>query len=192
MNQRIIYKIEFFSYWHTGSGLAGSTYADAIVNKNDKGLPIIPGKTLKGLLRDAAEQINYFDSDAVTKEFIQNVFGVDSEKEGVDLKNEAKAFFTNAELSEGLSKSILKKEYLSELYKVISSTKIDKNGQAEDGSLRQLEVTVPLTLYGAIEQFPNEDYLDQLKKCFAFIKQIGQNRNRGLGKCEFSILNQQV
>lgn len=192
MKQRIIYKIKFFSYWHTGSGLAGSTYADAIVNRNAGGLPIIPGKTLKGLLRDAAEQIHYFDSDAVTKDFIQDVFGADSEKLGVDSKNEAKAFFTNAELSKELSKSILEKGYSSELYKVISSTKIDENGQAKDGSLRQLEVTIPLTLYGAIEQFPNEDYLNQLKKCFAFIKQIGQNRNRGLGKCEFSILNQQA
>lgn len=190
MNQRVIYKIKFFSYWHTGSGLAGSTYADAIVNKNGKGLPIIPGKTLKGLLRDAAEQIHYFDSDAVTKEFIQNVFGADSEKEGVDLKMEGKAFFTNAELSKSLSNLILTKEYSNELYKVISSTKINDNGQAEDGSLRQLEVTIPLTLYGAIEQFPSKAYLGQLEKCFAFIKQIGQNRNRGLGKCEFSILNQ--
>jgi len=189
MSQRIIYKIDFYSYWHTGSGLAGSTYADAIVNKNEQNLPVIPGKTIKGLLRDAAQQIHYFDDKLVTQDFIQNVFGADSEKQGVDYKKEGKAFFSNAELSKSLSNSIIEKKYDNELYKVLPSTQIDENGQAKDGSLRQLEVTIPLTLYGAIEHFPeSETYLEQLENCFAFIKQIGLNRNRGLGKCKFSIL----
>lgn len=191
MSHKIIYKIEFYSYWHTGSGLAGSTYADAIVNKNEQNLPVIPGKTIKGLLRDAAQQIHYFDGNLVSEVFIREVFGANSEKEGVDYEKEGKAFFSNVELSKSLAESIIKKEYENELYKVISSTQIDENGQAKDGSLRQLEVTIPLTLYGAIEQFPesqNGNYQKQLENCFAFIKQIGLNRNRGLGKCKFSIL----
>jgi CRISPR/Cas system CMR subunit Cmr4 (Cas7 group RAMP superfamily) len=48
----IAYQIDFFSYWHASSGLAGGAYADLLVNKTREGLPYIPGRTLKGLLRE--------------------------------------------------------------------------------------------------------------------------------------------
>jgi CRISPR/Cas system CSM-associated protein Csm3 (group 7 of RAMP superfamily) len=54
---RINYKIEFYSYWHSGSGLSIAAGADLRVNKDKDGLPFIPGKTLKGLLREAAENL---------------------------------------------------------------------------------------------------------------------------------------
>lgn len=187
MNRKIIYQIEFFSYWHVGSGLAGSTYADSIVNKNIQNLPFIPGKTIKGLLRDAAEKINGFNEEMVSDEFIKDVFGV-SEEGNTNYQDEGKAFFTNAGLSQELSEGIIKSASENELYKVISSTKIDENGQAQEGSLRQLEVTIPLTLYGVIEHVPEGKYEKELSFCFDWIKQLGQNRNRGLGKCKFLIV----
>lgn len=188
MSIKITYQIEFFSYWHAGSGLAGSTYADSVVNKNEDNLPLIPGKTIKGLLREAAENINELNKQMVSDEFILDVFGEREEGGAADYKKEGKAFFTNVGLSKTLSENILKSNFTEDLYHVISSTRIDVNGQAEDGSLRQLEVTVPITVYGTIEQFPNTRYQTQLKNCFKWIKQLGQNRNRGLGKCKFSIV----
>lgn len=184
----LTYKIEFFSYWHAGSGLAGSTYADSIVNKNTHGLPYIPGKTLKGLLRDAAEKINSYNNELISKEFITKVFGARAEEGNTNYQEEGSAFFTNAGLSKGLSEEIMKSELVNELYKVISSTKIDENGQAKEGSLRQLEVTIPLTLYGTIEQLDGSIFKEEITMCFDWIKQMGQGRNRGLGKCKFSIV----
>ena len=49
----IKYEIEFFSNWHCGSGLAAGADVDALVIKDQEGLPYIPGRTLKGLLREA-------------------------------------------------------------------------------------------------------------------------------------------
>src|SRR5690625_3321852 len=189
MSKTLIYKIEFFNYWHSGSGLSGSTYADSIVNKTERNLPFIPGKTLKGLLRDAAERINALNPDLVGNNFISVVFGKRSDDKQSTKEEEGVAFFTNALLSEDLSDRIENdKNNLSDsLYTVISSTKIDKNGQAEDGSLRQLEVTIPVTLYAGIEHFPT-DYEEEIKYCMDWIKEMGQNRNRGLGKCKFSIV----
>ena len=66
------YKIEFTSFWHTGSGLSSGTESDIVVIKDKNGLPYIPGKTLKGLLREAAETINNFDKKLVTSEFIKS------------------------------------------------------------------------------------------------------------------------
>lgn len=189
MNKTIIYQIEFFNYWHSGSGLSGATYADNIVNKTNDNLPYIPGKTLKGLLRDAAMKINEIDPELVSQDFIIKVFGRDSAEKDTTREDEGLSFFTNAYLSENLSKNIIRENLSENLYSVLSSTQIDGVGQAAEGSLRQLEVTIPLTVYAKIENFP-EGLEEQLTYCFGWIKQIGQNRNRGLGKCKFSISKQ--
>lgn len=188
MSKTIIYQVQFFNYWHSGSGLSGTTYADSIVNKTSDQLPFIPGKTLKGLLRDAAEDINDLSPKMVTREFILKVFGKDGSEKNTTKEDEGQSFFSNAYLSENLSKSIIAENLSENLYAVLSSTQIDKEGQAADGSLRQLEVTIPLTVFATIENFP-EGMEDQLAKCLGWVKQMGQNRNRGLGRCKFSILN---
>lgn len=53
----ITYKIEFFSEWHCGSGLSAGADTDALVIKDSEGFPYIPGKTLKGLFREAIEEL---------------------------------------------------------------------------------------------------------------------------------------
>lgn len=187
MNKIILYQIEFFSYWHSGSGLAGSTYADSIVNKTERNLPFIPGKTLKGLLRDAAERIYELNPGFFEQNFIQDVFGKRSDDEKATKEDEGRAFFTNALLSEELSEKIVESKLSENLYTVLSSTQIDEHGQAANGSLRQLEVTIPVTLYAAIEHFPDK-YEKEIQHCMDWIKEMGQNRNRGLGRCKFSLL----
>ena len=74
------------------------------------------------------------------------------------------------------------------LYKNIASTKIDDDGQAVDHSLRHMQVTIPMELYAEIIDFPLE-YLEQLKNCFAWVKKMGLNRSRGLGRCKLETLN---
>ena len=53
----ITYNIDFFSEWHCGSGLSGGATTDALLIKDKHNLPFIPGKTIKGLLREAVEDI---------------------------------------------------------------------------------------------------------------------------------------
>lgn len=186
----IIYKIEFFSYWHTSSGLTGSTYADLLVNKTKDGFPFLPGKTLKGLLREAAETINSFHPDLVKTAFINDVFGErrDNDNASEKYRKPAESFFSSGTLSKNLQKQITNEDK-PYLFDVLSSTKIGENGQAENHSLRQLEVTIPLVLYASIENFPSkENYLKQLELCMGFTKRMGLNRSRGLGRCQFSIL----
>ena len=60
MNMNIRYKIEFHTDWHCGSGLAAGADVDALVVKDQSGLPFVPGKTIKGLLREAVEEIRGF------------------------------------------------------------------------------------------------------------------------------------
>lgn len=193
MNMKTIhYQIRFFSYWHTGSGLSGGAYTDLLVNKTKQNLPFIPGRTLKGLFREAGVMINGFDSSLVSQDFIYQVFGESPDENKMQKElytKEALSYFSNANLSENATKGIIESKKQPFLYEILASTKIDKQGLAEDGTLRQMEVTVPLTLYGMIEHFPDRsDFIEQLTYCMNWVKRLGLNRNRGLGRCEFSIV----
>jgi len=53
----IKYEIKFHTDWHCGSGLAAGAGVDALTVKDKNGLPFIPGKTIKGLVREAVEEI---------------------------------------------------------------------------------------------------------------------------------------
>lgn len=72
----ITYSIEFNTYWHIGSGLSGGVEVDSLVLKDNDtdALPYIPGKTLKGLLREAAEvlkELNTEIDDVFLSDFLE-------------------------------------------------------------------------------------------------------------------------
>lgn len=186
---KIIYKVSFFTNWHTGSGLTSGAGSDMLVNKDENGLPYVPGKTLKGLLREAAESILKLDEDLIAKNFIGEVFGTKIDESNEDnFHLEAKSFFSSAKLTEKLSSKLNAQDELKKhLFTQLASTSIDENGQAKDHTLRQIEASVPLTLYASIEDFPDDEtYIKNMGLCFKWVKRIGLNRSRGLGRCELS------
>ncbi|GAB4294939.1 MAG: hypothetical protein Kow0068_19780 [Marinilabiliales bacterium] len=184
----INYKITMLSDWHIGSGLDAGAYADAIVLKDEDGLPYIPGKTIKGLLKDAANEM--LSVNKADKQIIDTLFGgVNPDKStfpGI-------AFFKNAVLTEIEKKEIVKNGLQEYLYKNVASTRIEKKtGVAKKNSLRTVEVTIPVELIGEIvlvEVKDNEvEVMDLLEKSFKWVRHLGVNRNRGLGRCKFEII----
>lgn len=196
------YQIEFFTYWHAGSGLSGGAYADLLVNKTKEGLPFIPGKTLKGMIRDGATTISDFDPSPDTVDFINQVFGGKPTKVSVEETDSNPVepgicFFSNAELSGDLTAQLLQdeknKNFGQHFYEVLASTRIDDYGVADDHTLRQMEVTIPLTLYATIENFPDDSAaLARMQRFMSAIKRMGLGRTRGLGRCQFSLINPKV
>ncbi|MEJ2682664.1 MAG: RAMP superfamily CRISPR-associated protein [Gammaproteobacteria bacterium] len=55
MNQLL--KITFLDYWHAGGSHGQGFHTQATVARDHDGLPYLPGRTLKGLLRDAVSQL---------------------------------------------------------------------------------------------------------------------------------------
>ena len=45
-----------------------------------------------------------------------------------------------------------------------------------------MEVTIPLELYAEVVDLPQE-FQQQLEYCFSWVKKMGLNRSRGLGRC---------
>lgn len=179
------YKVEFLDYWHLSSGLSAGARLDSTVVKDENALPYIPGKTLKGLVREMAVLLG--DSSLIEK-----CFGEEGVKSAV-------CYFSNARLCENVASEIIEYGLQERLYDVLASTKIGnedrfKNGKqiekkniAVDSSLREIEVVVPLTLEGSIDNVP-EKYVSDMKKSLQMIKRMGLNRTRGLGRCNITIV----
>ena len=176
----INYKIEFFSDWHCGSGLAAGADVDELVVKDKNGLPFIPGKTIKGLVKEALEDICSFRGDD-KDELIKEAFGFFNEK---DSKGKGTAFFGNATLPKNEQDSIRDNKVQEFMYRNIASTSIESNGIAKEHSLRRMETVVPCKLEGSIKDVP-AGLVEDVKDALKFIKRLGTDRNRGLGRCRF-------
>lgn len=179
----INYTITFYSPWHCGSGFSAGADVDALVVKDENGMPFVPGKTLKGLIREAIE--NYISMSSDTEEEIiktvEETFG-----RICDNANEStmgSAHFSNAVLCLREYNAIVENELQKYLYSKLTTTAIDDNGIAKDHSLRSEEVVVPCTLYAKITGVP-ENIHEILTKSLGLIKRLGQKRNRGLGRCD--------
>ena len=175
----INYTITFYSPWHCGSGTSAGADVDELTIKDAQGMPFIPGKTLKGLIREAVEDYARYTGNAkLQRDQIEMVFGsLENCKIGM-------AHFTDAFFEEKEYQAIVSNNAQSFLFKKLTTTSIGENGIAREHSLRSLEVTVPCTLYASIIGVP-ADACEMIEKSFGFIKRLGQKRNRGLGRCDF-------
>lgn len=180
----ITIKIEFFSPWSCSSGLSAGAEADGLVIKDTNGIPYIPGKTVKGVIREAVEDYISFSGLSVS---LDNSFGKNAEECGDDLPQKGSLFFSNAHLAEDEAEAIVAEGMTEFLYTNRTSTAIDgKTGIAKDHSLRTVETTVPCTLYAQVLHVDNE-LLRIMEQALGLIKHMGIGRNRGMGRCRFSI-----
>lgn len=168
--KKITYTIEMLSDWHCGSGLGAGADADAVLIRDKNGCPYIPGKTLKGLLREAAHLF-------VQEDKINCLFGIGTDSDKGSYGKDG-VYFTDARLSQESSDS------QDENIRNISQICIDqKSGTTQKGSLRVIEVAGACTLKGEILDIPDEQDAECLIKALKLTKRLGLNRNRGLGRC---------
>lgn len=179
----INYKIIFFSDWHCGSGLAKGSDVDALTVKDKDGLPYVPGKTVKGLLREALESIAEYSGNNCSQS-INELFGFFDDK---DKHQKGSLFFSNAVIPDGDRKGMLENGWVKFLYGRRANTAIE-GGTAKRTSLRASEVCMPCTLEGKILDLPSE-MKPAIENGMRFIKRLGVGRNRGLGRCKFEIIN---
>jgi len=197
MNETAIVEITLYSYWHAGSGEGRSADADALVLKDRDGLPWLPGRTLKGLLRDAVRSCE--DVGAVPSGAAAFLFGRETREGEPDGSVPGRLRVGNAVLSEEVRAAIACSEEKAGLYDTFASTRIDAEGIAEDKTLRTIELTVPVTLWAEVSLLapdvaksgaPDdgseglaEEWFSVLEKSCGVLRRLGSGRNRGLGRC---------
>ena len=205
-------EITTHSYWHAGSGISDGPGADALVIKTSEGLPYLPGKSIRGLLRESTQQAE--DLGLIAKGSTEKFFGtaLAESKDNSKSKEEDWTRFkskqgcihiSNAYIGDSPAKQNWWKEWASEntsekqqFFTNISSTSIDENGVSKKGHLRTIEVTVPMKLVAMLEiddktnegnSVDSEEVIELLSKGLPLFRLLGSHRNRGLGRCSVSI-----
>ena len=174
----IRYKIQFFSNWHCGSGLSAGADVDELVVKDKDGMPYVPGKTMKGLIREAVE--NYVFLTGACSAAVDETFGSEADAKG-------SAFFSNATLDEREHEAIVSNSAQRHLYNKMTTTAIDEKGIAKEHSLHSIETVVPCTLTGFVADVP-ETMAEIIGESLGMIKRIGLRRSRGLGRCDVTLV----
>ncbi|NOZ85852.1 MAG: hypothetical protein GXP49_06250 [Deltaproteobacteria bacterium] len=205
-----VLKIDIHSYWHAGSGRGRGAEADAVVMKTRSGLPYLPGRTIKGLVR---ESMRLAESSGVypgLKGRTDELFGqrdsvVDSEhdkgagrfnvRSGALRFSDARLGRTQEEHEkwESFASTNKGKELEANLFSILSSTAMDEKGLAKNKTLRSVEVAVPLTLYAFVEPVDGTDpaeWLNDLEKALPLLRALGSKRTRGFGRCTVTLLRE--
>lgn len=182
----------FQTYWHIGTGTGSGQNLDALVDKDSHQLPHIPGKMLKGLLRDAVCKLEQWGQ--VGEGVATTLFG--SYNEASHSSTSGKLYFPSLTLSEEEITALNANPKLkNHLYHTIASTCIEhKTGTAKEGSLRMIEVAVPLCLSGEISVINNTEMLDNWEEVIQdasyLIGNIGANKSRGFGQVKWEFENE--
>ncbi len=183
----IQYKIKFYSDWNCGSGLAAGADVDLLPVKDADGLPFVPGKTMKGLVREALESLYTLKGKDEQHLIVMMGKKNDAATDGSDMKSGC-SFFMNAVIPAEQAQLIVARQLQPFMFRRIASTSIDKDGVAKDHSLRKIQVAVPCELEGSILDIP-ETMVPDVTDALRFIKRLGSGRNRGLGRCDIEVLN---
>lgn len=189
MNTGIL-RIEILSYWHPGTGRGGGTVVDAAAHRDSAGLPVIPGRHLKGLLRHALERAEAWGWPGYSG-LAQQLFGTRSEYPAVGgFPLPGCLRVSDARLPEAVANWLATgdgKKLTPRLFRSIHATAIDADsGAAKDGSLRGIEVVIPLTLEARIDAAAADpvptDWSARLDGVLPLIDAVGAHRARGLGR----------
>lgn len=186
--------INILTPWHLGSGREGGAYADSLVSKNAQGLPVLNGKSIKGLLRAACKQSMELQwVKGLDESTLDELFG----KEGTDLSSQGAIEITSASLSEGEQAFFAANPAAVELlYRIDYNTAIDhQTGVAKDTSLRSMESVVPMSLisslhFNADNQADNELFFKWIETSLPLITAVGGKRRRGFGEAVFSLIKE--
>lgn len=192
MNTKIL-KLEISSFWHAGTGAGQGALLDSVVEKDNLGLPYLPGRTLKGILRDAVyrwEQLGGYENVTTHKTSItETLFGVwgDDGNETTQGLIRVGSATMEASFKDAIAQHKNRNSLVSYLYAEHFSTKINKEtGTATDKSLRGSEMAIPMDLYADITLLDHTDsevdVFTLLEQAFPMVQAIGKHKNRGLGR----------
>lgn len=176
-----------------GSGFSYAGIVDSDVSYNKYGFPYISGKRLKGCLKESAELLG-MTADEIYAMFGERAASIYDSNDGIIITDAyPRTYIDNTELIEKLysnkqDDNVFTQENVIHLYTTLKAqTKLDKNGSAEENTLR---FTRAINQYSFIDgkemvfegkiTFPDtkEETVSNLLKA---TRNIGMNRNRGMG-----------
>lgn len=183
-----------------GDGVAG--LVDSEVEHDSNGFPFLRGRTLKGLLFEAAENLVFALSHQNSKwiDIKEELFG----RSGSNIRSQGILHISNAQIPNRLRTLIIaehhksngtifhKDEVLNAFTAIRRQTAMNPFGSAEDGSLRSLRVVLRETILEAIlrstRELKDEEWA-LLTGATLALRSAGTGRNRGRGRLRATIEN---
>lgn len=198
-----MYTLQFniLSYWRVGTGQGIGTLLDEKCHRDLNQLPCIPGRSVKGLLRDAIWRLEKWGHVPTGK--TDSLFGTrtkareeiineqENNEPGRNITIPGRLRVSNAQFDDELRNYFIwlrtnqHKDFINftkHLFRNIHATAM-KDGVADKKTLRSLEVTIPMKLYAPLSiKNIEEDDIGTIEKGLPLIRSIGAGRNRGLGR----------
>jgi len=190
-------KIDILSYWLAGTGRGSGGNYDEKPLVDENGIPYIPGKHLKGLLKEGLRSWGN-KTNVKDKTIHIQCFGTDHDPVDKDSKKESGVLRVSSATFDPATYAALiaNKKRIAKLFKSLSSTAINENGVADNKSLRTIQVVIPVKLVAQIDWVSTSPYANNelkkdiknnLEQATAMLPAIGSKRTRGLGRCKIAI-----
>jgi len=173
-------RIEFEHYWHCSTGEAGQDDVDLLPVTEPCGLPFVPGRTLRGRLRQSGRE------SGLAEDVAGELFG---KEENYDSGGEGALQITSAVMTGEFAQACrrffdargVQRPEIGALFADISSTAM-QNGVARRHSLRRVRYVVPVTVEAEYE-VPGEKEYKALLDCVDVLQAIGKGKHDGFGWC---------
>jgi hypothetical protein len=208
---RLVFQLH--GWWRAGTSRGVASTLDALIARDADDLPYLPGRSIKGVLRDSLAQWEYWqtvriDSEGersgAADEITTALFGSrwDGAPEQTRYNTRPGALTVSSarmapELRAALRQRKDRDRLMTGLSSALRSTAVDHSrGAALQHSLRAVEVAVPLDLYCEVEGpdqmqcagHPQDlDWRAPLKESLGFLRAVGSGRHRGLGRVEVTL-----
>jgi hypothetical protein len=193
----MLIEIDIRSFWRAGTGAGEAGGIDALCALDHLGLPYLPGRHLKGLLRDAVTRaiaLGHIKDVTVDMLFGQPGFRRHSDDLlACSLAKPGCLRVDSAHLPEADCRAILGSNdstaMISQLFRTIQSTEMNEcTGAAKNKSLRLEQVVLPLKLEFEVAG-PEGVYEKAIETALPLIRAVGQKRTRGLGRAVFRCMS---
>jgi hypothetical protein len=206
---RVLLKFDVVSFWHAGTGRGAGAELDAVAHRTAGGLPVLPGRTVRGLMREglrAALALRAVSDPALEHRLFGSSLDATPGTDDVVARFEEKRYATepgrlvfgsarvgtsldDADRWERWATTPEGRSRVGHLFRPFASTKL-RDGVAEDQTLRAIELVVPLVLVAEVTATAGSDAVDwraPLEIAARFVRGIGSHRNRGLGRVATSL-----
>ncbi|MBD1206738.1 MAG: hypothetical protein H9533_21765 [Rhodobacteraceae bacterium] len=189
-------KFRILSFWQVGSGAGSMGTFDSRAARDPDGLPVIPGRQVKGLCRQAVHEAEAMQLPGVPDGTANRLFGtrLPLQSRGRDRGRSSSADedplpgvlrFSDAQLPEVTRSALIGQPgRIAALYSSVRSTSMTEKGIARPHSLRFDEVVIPLDMMAEVAPLgPGAgDWQTAIRAALPMLNAIGSGRTRGLGR----------
>ena len=187
-------QIDVDTFLMLGSGAGRGSYIDSDIVVDEEGLPIFPARRLKGLLRESAlevkEMLQQAGLDGFLRLEVDTAFGTSNSPSVLRINNLYPPEYEETVrwlryISHEYKQLVNKETITSTFTDIRQQTSINKDGYAQEGSLRSIRVLkAPYTFTGTIEIL-DLNLKTEIEAMLALaclnLRRVGSSRNRGWG-----------